>query len=223
MRTLIVSAGKNTRFGDEKALQKINNIENIVNTYNVFSPFSTHMYVAIRQEKEMLYKNVLPKATFILLTNSFGEGQAVRDSLQQLPNDKYLIVWGDMVIQDNTFVKPFLQETIEDRLNVLTKYENNPGLCYITDEHSFITAPLHPGKRAFNIPRGINDKGVYVTNRNFILPFLNELKVNEDGEYKMLESTISMYQHGVPAKAIVIDSTNIQTFNTIQELKKIKG
>ena len=126
-----------------------------------------------------------------------------------------------MIFRSKKFLKELFSQIDYHRLNILTSYEDKPKMSYIVDERNHVTVPLHPGKRDFEIPRGINDKGVFIARKKVLLPYLERLQPNEDGEYKLLETTKDMYKRRNAAKIIIVNDPRIYTFNTKKELEEI--
>jgi bifunctional N-acetylglucosamine-1-phosphate-uridyltransferase/glucosamine-1-phosphate-acetyltransferase GlmU-like protein len=245
MKGLIVAAGKNTRFGSEKALAKINGVENIVRTYNLMDQYMEQIYVAIRKERFDEYKKVLPNATIIKLDKSEGCGQAVKDAMKLIyHNDIFMITWGDMYFRDLEFLGKVFNDIDRKTFNILGEYRKNPKVGYdfgyfnefgqevvcLRGEKVDGCSSLVKGTNYYmdmvkdkRPDFGVDDRGVFFTTKDFILPWLEKLEPNSKGEYHLLDITKDLYTNNNPAKLLITNNTGIRTFNTTSDLERIIG
>jgi len=218
MRGLIVSAGKNTRFGADKALQKIKGVENIVRLHDLMKPHVSDVYISIREERLPAYKKILPQANYILLDKSEGCGQAIRDSFKQLPEDFYVITWGDSIYRDMDFLS---QSFDQNRFNVFVRAEADTYVGYEINDNDDIVKVRFYKDEPTQPSWCWRDKFTFLGQKSLLQPYLERLTPDKFGEHHLLFVVDEMYKDGVPAKAIKITDTGMFSFNTREDLDAI--
>jgi len=216
MKGLIVSAGKNTRFGSEKALSKINDVPLVLDTYLKMSEIVNDLFVSIRQEKYDDYKKVLPEAEYVCLDKSAGNGQAIKDSLEQLVDDTYVIVWGDMYFNNFNFVPSQLNTK---QLNVFVQAEENPYVTYELSLDNIVQKVNFPNECQYK-KIGWQDKGVFIADKNVFLQYLNNAPKNNKNELDLLYAI--EHNKKFATNAVVLHNAGIYSFNTPNEYFQLK-
>jgi len=219
MNLLIVSAGKNTRFGEEKALQKINGIENIVNTINLFKDKMENVVVAIRSEMIVDYaKAINGKAYIVFVNESKGSAQGTKDALLQSPfNGTYMVTWGDMVFQNGEFLDKTIEQIKPNTLNILVENLNGIYGPYILNKKGEPMSAFHGKLSGYHL----TDRGVFFAKKNILLNYLKKVEPNTKGDYRFMSVVNVMYNSGNPANLIEVKNSGIRTFNTKSELESI--
>ncbi len=244
---LIVASGKSTRFGGfPKAFCQIGEGRNIDNILHYASSYFDKIFLVVNNHTYEKYQNTVNGCEMFKIITGQGDAHSLLKSLLYI-HSKYeslkdiYICWGDTFFVSS---KPFMQF-----LNKITKvdvgavacsYDEKPYAWFETDDKMKIITS-HFAKTEGTIPLGLHDQSLFHFNMDYILqyldeyrkslniPFDNDENYDENHEMKLLYFFEYMYVKQKPIKAILIDSKNVFSFNTQEELnhlinlKKWKG
>lgn len=224
---LIFSAGKETRFDDDKpkALSMIGDVCLLDYNIGILKRHCNHVYVVCSPSNECWFFNY----ETIVIRSGNGCGDAVYKALRQLKSCNVIIAWGDCVLNDDVVSR--MLETSNEESNTLyipCVYEERPYVSLCLDEDNNVR--VYFGKYGETTSPCFHDYGCFVSNRDYLLGFLEEFHARFF-DY----STMSYkHKHGNEMQFLdVVNETDINTriielnikassFNTIEELKRIE-
>lgn len=219
---LIISAGKQKRFGDKipKALARINGISFLDINLNNLRVYCDKVYVVCSYENEIYFVDY----PHITIESGFGCGDAVLKALGKLPlktNDKVFIQWGDS-IQEYKIYRD-LSLNYNSGIIVPCQIEKKPYVQLIANSKKRVLFSKYNEKTSM----GLHDLSLFYGNANEIIKALEKTarKISKKGIYKN--------NHGNEFNFLdIFNETNIRmdlfvvqnykgfSFNTKKELKE---
>ena len=235
---LIVAAGKSKRFGGfPKAFCKINNIRNIDNTINYAKLLFDKIFLVVNKETYKEFKNTVNNCEMFEIITGQGDAHSLLKAMNCIfTKYNYIknlyVSWGDAYFFS---AKPFYQfvTKIEEKNNiniaVACSNDKNPYAWFDVTENMKIIKS-HFSREEGNIISGIHDQSLFYFNMDYAIKNLNKYReilnipmnnsdnYEEKNEMKLLNFFEYMYKEKEPIDVILIDSGNISSFNTKEEL-----
>lgn len=230
---LVFSAGKETRFDDKKpkTLSMIGDICLLDHQISCLKPFCDEVFVVCSVENECYFD----KYNKIVISSGYGCGDAVWKALNKINMSyftKVFITWGDCVVNCEVLKEMYyncISGLYRNTVIIPCSYEKNPYVRIIPMSNGKVSVEF--GKYNEVKGPGLHDFGVFLGYGIVIEKFLNDFHGNiynnktmtyihkHNNEMQFLDV---FNETEIKAHLLQIDGIPIQSFNTKEELKKIK-
>lgn len=239
---LIVASGKSSRFGGfPKAFSKVLNEKNVERTIRIAEPYFSHIYLAVNEETYEEYKDISINGKMFSIITGQGDAHSLLRCLNYIntleAGKNIAVCWGDAVFVNDL---PFRQLLCEaNRIG-----NDTPALVACANDENPYAWFQVDGKRIVNsffasvnmpVNYGLHDQSLFLLNTDLMISYLEmfrkHLGINVDAsgnstdskEMKLLYSFRFFYQQGLmPAEYVLVDSGNVLSFNTQEELEAIE-
>ena len=230
---LIVAAGKSSRFGGfPKAFE--NTIEKAQQTFS-------KIYLAVNEETYHAYKGILHGCTMFDIITGNGDAHSLLKCLlylkQQEPEMKTVTAcWGDACFVNGT---PFWElmegsKRIPEQapITVACSWDKTPYAWFETENGSIKKSYF--AASSSSPEQGLHDQSLFFINVDLVVHYLTQYKalLNVPDEYipdgknemKLLYSFDFLYESKEfePAQITMVQGGNVLSFNTKEELERIK-
>lgn len=183
---LIFSAGKETRFDDDKpkSLSMINGKCLLDHNIDVLTPFCNKIFVVCSIANQHFF-DCYDK---IVIDSGKGCGDAVFQALQRLvfyPDDSCIILWGDCVAQESV-CKRMVKKFKHQEVVIPCFYEVEPYVRLLYRQKSKKTIAVEFGKYGEICGPGLHDFGIFLGSCKDLSYRLHSFAAkitNVDGEY----------------------------------------
>ena len=229
---LIVTGGKNTRFGGKpKSLVQICGKTLLDINIGLMQKFCRKVFVCYFYEYESEFKIVAnrhPGVVWIRLNKRLGEGDAILSCLESRKDmgEDLIIKWGDS-FQDEMVLNKLINEAIAE-FNVICQMENKPYVRFNTRPDGSISSIEFSKYEKIN-GSGWHDLSVFLIKKAPVLGFMkkyrtkyfnNVIYTTFNNEFNLLRM-INEFKD-IKTKVICCDGRQISSFNTPGELKKMR-
>lgn len=241
---LIVAAGKSSRFGGfPKAFCKIGNVTVIENTIEKAAPYYDRVYLGVNKNIYNEYKGTVQGCEMFSIVTGQGDAHSLLKCIMYIYNKEKQVnqnkelntihfCWGDAFFKNSIPFKQFCLKEMNSCMEVACSIDKNPYAWFEVEDGYVVKS--HFAKDGDTIDLGIHDQCLFRMNIEYGIKYLNEYRevmgiplnndenVIDNNEMKLLrlfEYLREKNENG--AKVIMIDSGNIVSFNTKEELDKL--
>lgn len=229
---LIFSAGKETRFDDDKpkALSIIGDVCLLDHNVSCLSKYCDIVYIVCNHDNKCWFDGY----NTITIDSGYGCGDAVLQALANIHfnySDNVYIAWGDCVLSNEVILRT--QSTIgngnKDCVVIPCTFEHNPYVRLIPCEHQH--AKVEFAKYGEVNGSGFHDFGIFHGRANYILQYLSQFhaKIYDKNANKYVHKHNNEMQFldvlnetDIEVLLLPFDDAIVKSFNTKEELKKIR-
>ena len=234
---LIVASGKSSRFGGfPKAFCQIGEITNAENTIEKSREIIDKVYIGVNRTVYTQFHDRINGCEMFSIKTGQGDAHSMLKCINYIKSkekhvDKLLACWGYAVFAS---AKPFKEILKADgKVNVACSQDENPYAWFDIDENHYIVKS-HFAKEEGPISLGMHDQSIFSFDLDFAIDYLdsyrkslgipeeNDEAKSDINEMKLLYSFEYLQQNGEPASCIEITKNQVLSFNTQEELEKIK-
>ena len=235
---LIVASGKSSRFGGfPKAFCQIGNITNAENTIEKSKGLVDKAYIGVNQTVYAQFHDKVRGCEMFSIKTGQGDAHSMLKCMNYIRSkeahvDKLLVCWGDAVFISS---KPFEELVrINEKVSVACSQDEKPYAWFDVDNNQNIIKS-HFAKEEGFIPLGMHDQSLFLFDIDFAIDYLNSyresLGIPEDNdetmsdinEMKLLYSFEYLRKMEKAAVCVEITKDQVLSFNTQEELEKIKS
>lgn len=238
---LIVAAGKSSRFGGfPKAFCQVGHTTIIENTIAKATPYFDKIYVGVNRTIFDEYKDKVKGCILFSIVTGQGDAHSLLKCMKYIKEnedqvngvDDLVFCWGDAYFAT---IKPFEQFCRDKRISeveVACALDMNPYAWFDVEDDWIVRS--HFAREEGAIISGLHDQSLFRMDINFGLNYLNQFResmgipMNNDeknvdkNEMRLLKSFDYLAdKYDVKARAVNIDSGNIISFNTKEELEAL--
>lgn len=229
---LILAGGKSTRFSNKpKVLTEIQpNLTNLENTVNKAKKYYDKIILALEENE---YKKINLKfdgIDIIPVIGGYGDGYSLLKALETIHYEhpeytRINLIWGDAVVKTEMPFIQFNNGELSDIINysVAVSNDKEPYAWFETDNNRIIKS--HFKKIDGIINNGIHDQSLFamdiLTALNDLIEYTTIIDIHKE-EMKLLYFFEFIKTKGKYCYCVNIDSGNVLSFNTEDELNKIR-
>lgn len=236
---LIVASGKSTRFGGfPKAFCQIGRSTNVENTISLANGIYDKVYLAVNRITFEKYKESVKGCELFSIITGQGDAHSLLKCLNYIKKNadsvnKITVCWGDAVFLNNLPFKQLALGAANIKAAVACSVDQLPYAWFDIDEKGKIVKSYFAKKDGIkNI--GMHDQSLFQFDINFAIKYLyeymhymrisyeNDENDSDKNEMKLLYFFEYLYSIGYGVKCVEITSGNVLSFNTQDELDKIR-
>jgi len=215
MRGIILASGRSRRFGKPKPLQEINGVIVVEDLIDKMRTVCDGIYVTVNYKDKSKFEYLTEeKNVRLLVDNSYsGTGGTLKNIIDKIGEDDYILSWGDNVITDTKFLEDLLNT--KDDLVIPIVREDNPYVSILLDEKEQPHNVLY-SKSDYTLKSGWHDFGVFKIGKNICGEFDNIL--GYENEYRFLDIINIIYLKKYTSTVLKYSKPYVSSFNTVKEL-----
>lgn len=238
---LILASGKSSRFGGyPKAFCSLKTVSVVQNTINQAVGTFKKVYLALNYEVYPIYKDKVYGCTIFAIETGLGDAHSLLKALRYVIQherrvEKIAVCWGDAVFVNSKIFTKAAECTLDkDTLGmVLCSFDKNP-YAWFDIKGDFICC-AHFVKDIGRIRWGIHDQSLFLFRMPLIITYLETYREylhitdeakwspQEEKEMKLLNSFTYFYEKNMlPMQYYIIEPNQVFSFNTKEELERIK-
>ncbi|HEV2614202.1 MAG TPA: bifunctional N-acetylglucosamine-1-phosphate uridyltransferase/glucosamine-1-phosphate acetyltransferase [Gammaproteobacteria bacterium] len=203
LNIIILAAGRGTRMKSvlPKVLHELSGkalLDHVISTVQTLSP--ANIYITIGYEAEQIkayFKDKFKNIHWVIQENLLGTGDAVKQVLPHLknPDDKALVLYGDMPLVPAQTLQNLISHTTSDQLGIVTTHVDNPhgfGRIIRDAQHKIIN--IIEEKDADSAQKNITEinPGIYLTSVKNLQHWIPNIKSNNSQKEFYLTDIVSM-------------------------------
>ncbi len=236
---LIVASGKSKRFGGfPKAFCKIKECRNIDNTIYYAKQAFDKIFLVVNTDTFKKYKNSVKNCEMFEIITGQGDAHSLLKAICYISKKhddikNLYVCWGDAYFLSLQPFYQFLSKTPKNaKCVVACANDNNPYAWFDVNEDMKIVKS-HFSREEGCITKGLHDQSLFYFDVDYAIKNLNRyreaLNISQDNcneydeknEMKLLCFFEFMYNEGTPVETVLIDSGNVSSFNTKEELNNL--